>query len=173
MYVTPANNGKARCVFLPKEGVTFLHLCGSKAPDDRVFLMRNGYRWRGGHKHLFKAAILEAGLPEAFVFHGLRHTYASQLVQAGMPLVMVARQLGHSNTDTVSRTYGHLSCSSIEEELARRFAPLYPGVPTETERIAPLRSSLQAEHAPDAPGPSWPASNFTLAQGDLLRILRR
>jgi len=61
------------------------------------------------YKAQFKQATQRAGLPREFVFHGLRHTYASQLVAAGVMLEIVARQLGHSNTTTVSRFYGQLT----------------------------------------------------------------
>jgi integrase len=88
--------------------------------------MQSRRAWDSNHKHLFRAAVRASGLPEGFVFHGLRHTYASQLVQAGTPLVIEARQLGHSNTDTFSRTYGHLSCDTNAADLARRFAVLEP-----------------------------------------------
>jgi integrase len=46
-------------------------------------------------------------------FHGLRHTYASALVNAGVPLAYVAAQLGHTDTRMVERHYGHLAPSAM------------------------------------------------------------
>lgn len=125
VFIGPLKSSRGRYVHLPSEGLQFFEdICTDRNPDDRIFLMGSGKAWGGNHKHLFKAAVRSSGLPDAFVFHGLRHTYASQLVQAGTPLAIVARQLGHANVDTVSRTYGHLSCQAIEEELERRFEPV-------------------------------------------------
>ena len=74
-----------------------------------------------------------AGLPSEFVFHGLRHTYASDLVRQGVPLDIVAKQLGHSNTITVSNTYGHLAEQFREEQIRKKFTPLDPSQTEEAE----------------------------------------
>ena len=135
--------------------------------EDYVFRMQSVKNWTGCHKLLFKQAVRDCGLPERFVFHGLRHTYASQLVQAGTPLAIIARQLGHSNTDSVSRTYGHLSCATIEDELSARFAPLTRK--RRDPRLACLRGSLQAfEEYPS----SWPKSNHSQSGGDVVELLK-
>jgi hypothetical protein len=68
--------------------------------------------------------VKAARLPLGFSFHGLRHTYASQLVQAGAPLSVVAEQLGHANTVSVSRTYGHIAPQIREAEIRQRFFSL-------------------------------------------------
>ena len=168
IYVAPLKSYRGRYVCLPDEGMTFfLDQCGQKDEEDFVFKMASGKNWTGCHKHLFKAAVRKAGLPDSFVFHGLRHTYASQLVQAGTPLAIVAKQLGHSNTDSVSRTYGHLSCQSIEDELARRFAPL--NRKRRDPRLRKLKGTLQAQEAPQ---PSWPQKNYSKAGGEILSALR-
>ena len=44
--------------------------------------------------------------------------------QAGTPLTVVAQQLGHANTDTVSRTYGHLAPQIREAQVRTHFARL-------------------------------------------------
>ncbi len=168
VYIRPLKSYRGRYVYLPDEGMTlFLDLCEGKDDEELVFRMNSGRSWSGGHKHLFKAAVRDAGLPESFVFHGLRHTYASQLVQAGTPLAIVAKQLGHATTDTVSRTYGHLSCQSIEEELSLRFAPI--SEPRKDPRLSRIRSSLQSVAvAPD----SWPIKNHSEAKGEIVMFLR-
>lgn len=170
IFVAPQKSWRSRYVNLPDEGMSFfLDQCENKQDDDLVFRRDGGRSWQyGAHKHLFKEAVHRAGLPHEFVFHGLRHTYASQLVQAGTPLAIVAKQLGHANTDTVSRTYGHLSCQSIEEELSRRFAPLAKS--RNDPRLKGIRTSLQAEVEPMVT--SWPRSNFYKSGGELVSLIR-
>jgi len=125
VYVDPLKNYRPRFVFLPDEGMLwFLSLIEGRSPRDLVFKRDSGLPWYGNYKHLFKAAVREAGLPDEFTFHGLRHTYASQLVQAGATVYAVAEQLGHANPTTVLRTYGHLSPQMRESEVRQRFTPL-------------------------------------------------
>ena len=50
--------------------------------------------------------------------------YASQLIQAGAPLIVVSEQLGHRNTDSVGRTYGHMAPQIRQAEVWYRFASL-------------------------------------------------
>ena len=171
IFVAPQKSWKSRYVHLPDEGMSFfLDQCEGRDDGDLVFLRENGATWQhGAHKHIFKEAVVKAGIPPEFVFHGLRHTYASQLVQAGTPLAIVAKQLGHSNTDTVSRTYGHLSCRSIEEELCRRFAPL--AKKRNDPRLQSIRSSLQSDVLPEVD--SWPRSNFFASGGELVTLVRQ
>ncbi|WP_417808533.1 tyrosine-type recombinase/integrase [Thioclava sp.] len=173
IYVSSPKGWRPRYVYLPEEGMRFfLGMCAGKSEDDILFRTDAGQIWRTRHRHLFKAAVEKAHLPREFVFHGLRHTYASQLVQAGAPLAMVARQLGHSSTDTVSRTYGHLSCESVERELALRFASLEDQPHEYDARMRSLRKSLQAP-PPTIPASSWPRSNFALCRGEELQFVSR
>lgn len=168
VYVRPMKSYRGRYVHLPEEGMSFfLDQCETKDEEDLIFRMSSGRPWSGSHKHLFRQAVIAATLPPGFVFHGLRHTYASQLVQAGTPLAIVAKQLGHSTTDTVSRTYGHLSCQSIESELNRRFASIKKrGADT---RLAALRTSLQVVEETSS---SWPVRNHSEASGEIVSLLR-
>lgn len=125
VYVQPAKKYRPRFVFLPDEGMAwFLDLVRGRKSRDLVFTRGDGKPWFGNHRHLFKAAVREAGLPEEFTFHGLRHTYASQLIQAGATIYAVADQLGHADPATVLRTYGHLAPQIRESEIRQRFTPL-------------------------------------------------
>jgi integrase len=125
LYIMSAKCYRPRFVFLPDEGMAFfLSLAANKNSGELLFLRENGREWFDLHRHAFKAAVLAADLPAAFCFHGLRHTYASQLIQAGAPLPVVAEQLGHANTDTVGRTYGHLAPQIRESEVRQRFTTL-------------------------------------------------
>ena len=158
--------------------IFFLSLCHGLYPREPLFKRDSGRPWRGSHKHLFKAAVRAAGLPEAFTFHGLRHTYASQLVQAGTPLLVIAEQLGHANTTTVSRTYGHLAPQIREAEVRQRFSPLDPehavAALRDTAALSELRHRL---HGPDwrsyaaiTDTSSWPRANFFRGDAELVRI---
>ena len=168
IYVAPMKSYRGRYVILPNEGMTFfLDQVETLDDEDLVFRMASGRSWSGCHKHLFKEAVRRAGLPESFVFHGLRHTYASQLVQAGTPLAMIAKQLGHSNTDTVSRTYGHLCCDGLENEISRRFAPLQKS--RKDIRLQRLRNTLQNKAEPNW---SWPRKKRSSASGEIVGMLR-
>lgn len=127
VYVLPSKTHKSRFVFLPDEGMAFfLKLAKGKPAHQLLFTRLDGTRWGEYYRKLFKDAGSAAGLPKEFCFHGLRHTYASQLVQAGAPLIVVADQLGHANSVTVSRTYGHVSPQIREAEVRQRFTVLSP-----------------------------------------------
>jgi integrase/recombinase XerD len=145
VYVSPSKKFRPRFVFLPDEAMAwFLDLVKGRKSKDHVFVRDSGKPWYGNHKHLFKASVREAGLPEEFTFHGLRHTYASQLIQAGATVYAVAEQLGHSNPTTVLRTYGHLSPQIRESEVRQRFTTLS----IENEEAAMLKAvELQAWRA--------------------------
>lgn len=152
IYVAPSKKYRPRFVFLPDEGMAwFMDLVKGRKRKDMVFLRDNGKPWYGNHKHLFKAAAREAGLPEDFCFHGLRHTYASQLVQAGATVYAVAAQLGHADPTTVLRTYGHLSPQIREAEVRQRFTPLS----IENSEAAQLRAKELAEWRGSLHGGSW------------------
>jgi integrase len=125
IYVESAKSQKPRFVFLPDEGMAFfLRLAKGRDANDFLFLRENGTPWRERYTPPFKQAMAKAGIPREFTFHGLRHTYASQLVQAGTPLIVVAEQLGHADTQSVSKTYGHFSPQIRESEVRQRFSLL-------------------------------------------------
>jgi integrase len=147
VYILPVKKYRPRFVFLPDEGMAwFLELVRGKKPKDLVFTRDSGLAWFGNQKHLFKAAVREAGLPDEFTFHGLRHTYASQLIQAGATIYAVAEQLGHANPTTVLRTYGHLAPQIRESEVRQRFTPLsfenHNASAARAEDLASWRASL-------------------------------
>lgn len=125
IYVPPLKRYRPRFVFLPDEAMAwFLGLIEGKRANDLVFIKDSGTPWYGNYKHLFKAAVRAARLPEEFTFHGLRHTHASQLIQAGATVYSVADQLGHADPTTVLRTYGHLSPQIREPEVRQRLTTL-------------------------------------------------
>lgn len=140
IFVDALKNGPSRFVFLPDEGMAFiLQRAEGRAGHEYLFVSDRGKKWNMQYKVQFKQATNKAGLPRDFVFHGLRHTYASQLVAAGVTLEIIARQLGHANTATVSRFYGHLTEHFWESEVRRHFEPL---APTLCEITATTRAEL-------------------------------
>jgi integrase len=182
VYVAPLKTYRPRFVFLPDEGMAFfLALCRDREPREPVFLRNDGHPWHPrNHRHLFKTAVRASTVPDEFTFHGLRHTYASQLIQAGTPLSVIAEQLGHANTTTVSRTYGHFAPQIREAEVRQRFAALVAEfadtAQCHAEALANLRTTL---HGPDWRGYAqiadtscWPRSNFFRGDADLVRICR-
>jgi integrase len=137
LHVPAFKLAPARFVFLPDEAMAFfLKCCEGRRPDDRLLLSDKGMAWSGQHANLFRRAVKQSGLPAEFVFHGLRHTYASDLVRQGVSLSLVARQLGHSDTRSVSRTYGHLAEEYREDQVRTRFSPLSDEYQAEAQRIA-------------------------------------
>lgn len=148
IFVDAFKRGPSRFVFLPDEGMSFfLRLCEGRPGHDYVFVSDKGTKWTTQYKNQFKKAVVAAGLPQAFVFHGLRHTYASQLVAAGVTLEIIARQLGHANTTTVSRFYGHLTEHLRESVVRQHFASLLPSLSKlERERLKDIDAISARQH---------------------------
>lgn len=182
IYISSAKNYRPRFVFLPEEGMAFfLAACEDKKPDELVFLNADGRKWSDRYKHLFRRLIDEIGLPPETVFHSLRHTYASQLVQAGTAFTIVAKQLGHADTTTVDKIYGHLAPNQTVTELEKRFEPLSPefvaiALQTNTvlNRIKERFGGMDRHFYPAVEGrSSWPRSNFSRFSGEILAQLPR
>lgn len=182
IYVPPSKNYRPRYIFLPDEGMAFfLSLCAGKSRNQRVFLNADGNPRSSRYKELFRTLVEETGLPTDTVFHSLRHTYASQLIQAGTSLSVVAKQLGHADIFTVSRTYGHLAPQSAEIEVHRRFSPLCDEF---VGRVSEMKCELDAvrqrvkpddwrEYGTIEEDYNWPRSNLSRFSGKILAQLRR
>ncbi len=171
----------ARFVFLPDEGMAFfLSCCDGKLPRDFVFMSDMRKPWKKQHTGLFRRAVSNAGLPASFVFHGLRHTYASDLVRQGVSLEVVAKQLGHSNTITVSNTYGHLAEQYREMQIRNRFSPLDETQQREVVRrkkqLEELWSNVQPDswrdYASFAKKRSDPARSYVQTHRNVLEVFR-
>jgi integrase len=129
VLVAESKSGKPRHVYLTEEGrELFDELTAGFASEDYVFT--NGAkgsgkpdpgrrRWRSKEQcQKIREACRKAGIEPA-TFHELRHTYASMLVNRGCVLSVVAELLGHSSTKMVEKHYGHLSRSTVRDELLR------------------------------------------------------
>ncbi len=182
VYVAPIKNYRPRFVFLPDEGMAFLlRLCAGRNPREPLFPRKDGRAWPHRHyRNVYKAAVRAANVPNEFTFHGLRHTYASQLVQAGTPLSVVADQLGHADTTTVSRTYGHLAPQIRESEVRHRFSCLdFENVRLAEDEGQALEHLRKTLHGPDWRGyaqiserGSWPRANFYRSDTEMMAICR-
>jgi integrase len=104
-----------------------------------MFRRADGEQWGRAHQvRLMAAANERAKIDPPVVFHGLRHTWASLAVMNGVPLMVVAKNLGHSDTRMVERSYGHLSQSYIFDAI-RAGAPRF-GTDVEQVNIVPLKT---------------------------------
>ncbi len=130
IYINPLKTYRGRHVALPDEGYQFFReLAHGKGAAEKLLVRDGGIPWLSSSypSVLLKDAYKAIGLEDGFVFHSLRHTYASLLIQAGTPVVVVARQLGHSNINSVVRTYAHCADDFFDEELRKRFNPHFRG----------------------------------------------
>jgi integrase/recombinase XerD len=133
IYVHPLKTYRGRHVALPEEGYAFFEelALGQRSVPRNCWCATAAFP---GHQALGPApcsrrSASRSGLSNQIVFHSLRHTYASWLIQAGTPVVVVARQLGHSNINTVVRTYAHCADDFYDEELRKRYQTALEGQP--------------------------------------------
>ena len=85
--------------------------------DGFVFCKDNGFPFNPDHvTHVFKEAVIKAGLDPKVHFHTLRHSTASNLVQRGVSIYFVKELLGHS-TVTTTEIYSHLNIESKKREM--------------------------------------------------------
>lgn len=77
-------------------------------PDDLVFTSPKGFTVASGNLRRAWVKILKAAKVPYRRPHVIRHSFASHAIAQGLPLTAVSYLLGHSSTNMVSRTYGHL-----------------------------------------------------------------
>jgi site-specific recombinase XerD len=127
LHVRKSKTGRDRHVILTSDAVAFfVQLATGRRGSDLLL----GREWTPNqHERLIREACIRASIEPRVVFHELRHTYASLCVMAAVPLMVVARNLGHSDTRQVEKTYGHLAPGYVADEIrkgAPRFGPLDP-----------------------------------------------
>ena len=138
VLVRQSKSGKARHVFLNKEGLAlFRQLCAGRRGREPL-LTRNGVPW--GEDDQTRPMLLtcrRAGIDPPLGFHALRHSYASLAVRAGMPLLVLAKNLGHRDTRMVELHYGHLS-DAYTADTVRSTAPTFGIEPDSADTVVPL-----------------------------------
>jgi integrase len=98
VYLTPAMVELSRkLVELYLEGPLF------RGPRGKAAFTRQNIRCR------FRRLRKKLPHLKHFVCYSVRHTYATSALVKGVGIAQVAELLGHSSTEMVSRTYGHLA----------------------------------------------------------------
>jgi integrase len=127
LAIPDSKPGKPRHIVLSADGVEFFEIItAGRIGIEPVFLKTDGSSWLPDHQsEPMDKANERAKISPPINFHGLRHTWA---VMNGMPLMVVAKNLGHSDTRTVEKHYGHLAPSYISDAV-RAHAPRFGAVP--------------------------------------------
>jgi integrase len=114
LYVRKSKTDTPRHVRLTTEGAAFFRQLTIGKSSDAPLM---GYEW-GPHDygHEMRATCKRAKI-EGVCFHSLRHTWASLAVMGGVPLMVVARNLGHTDTRQVEKTYGHLAPGYVADAI--------------------------------------------------------
>jgi integrase len=127
IHVRKTKTGRDRHVILTDDAVAFFGQLATGRKGSDLLLNRE---WKSNqHERLIREACIRANIDPRIVFHELRHTYASLCVMAAVPLMVLARNLGHTDTRQVEKTYGHLAPGYVADEIrkgAPRFGPVDP-----------------------------------------------
>jgi integrase len=144
LAIPDSKSGKPRHIVLSADGVEFFEIItAGRVGIEPVFLKTDGSSWLPDHQsEPMDEANERAKISPPINFHGLRHTWASHAVMNGMPLMVVAKNLGHSDTRTVEKHYGHLAPSYISDAV-RAHAPRF-GSDADT-KIKKLRQKTRPE----------------------------
>ena len=124
-HKTFKKTGKPRVIYLTPEMLELTRRLMAEFPEGPLFRGPRGKKpySRNGIRCRFKR--LRAKLPHLppFVCYNLRHTFATQALVNGVGVAQVAELLGHTSTEMVSSTYGHLAGEVAHlREAARRAA---------------------------------------------------
>ncbi|MFO0849857.1 MAG: site-specific integrase [Gemmataceae bacterium] len=109
-HKTVKKTHKPRVVYLTPAMVVLSRTLIAKHPDGPLFRGPRGAAFtRQAIRCRFRR--LRAKLPhlKPFVCYNLRHTFATRALVNGVGVAQVAELLGHTSTEMVSQTYGHLA----------------------------------------------------------------
>jgi integrase len=116
------NIGKtgARTIILQPSAVDFLkELAARRAPDEFLFVQRNGNRWkRSDQTRPMKDALKKASLPLDGSLYALRHTYVSCAIEGGVPLNIIAENCGTS-VRMIEKTYAKILAEKRRDFIER------------------------------------------------------
>jgi integrase len=111
--------GTRDIILQPSAIVFFRQLVNGRKPDDYLFTMENGQRWKASDQtRPFKAALAKAGLSTDGSLYALRHTYVSRAIELDIGPTMIAKNCGTS-VRLLEKTYSHLF-SEKEREFINR-----------------------------------------------------
>ena len=134
LFIEFSKNGKSRHIVLTGEAVPWFDAqCAGRGAGETMFLrddqvfrrtrsLTSTQAWEERDQVRPMHEACEASGVESLTFHELRHTYASGLVNRGVPMAFVAAQIGHTNTRTCEKHYGHLAPSALAASI-RLLAP--------------------------------------------------
>ena len=110
-HKTARKTGKPRVVYLTPTMITLSHRLAEQYPEGPLF--RGSRSQTGFTKQSIRCRFrrLRKKLPHLkhFVCYNLRHTFATRALLNGVGVAHVAELLGHTSTEMVSQTYGHLA----------------------------------------------------------------
>ncbi|MBI4183702.1 MAG: site-specific integrase [Proteobacteria bacterium] len=126
VHIRTSKGGKARHVFLSKEGAEFFtRVTAGRRGRERLFRRAGGGPWGRSHQHQPLAEACKAAkIDPPASFHVLRHTHASHLAMRGVPMAVIAAQLGHADTRICERHYAHLSPGYVADTIRAAFPAL-------------------------------------------------
>ena len=108
----------------------------TEKPHDWVFFNPNQkHKQAQGFKTAFTKAREKAGIPY-LTSHGLRHYFCSHGMMSGVSKDVLRLQVGHSSTQMLEQTYGHLSQEYQAQEMNKFsfFHPANGSKPEETPK---------------------------------------
>lgn len=89
---------------------TLIKILIAARPTGPLFLSPIGKAWtKDGIARRFRRMREEHGIDPSVTIYAYRHTFATDALAGGADLATVAALLGHSDTQMVSRVYGHLA----------------------------------------------------------------
>ena len=138
IHIRESKNGRPRHIPLNDQGAAFFEQLAAGRPiSDRLFLRGDGDPWGPSHQRRRLIEAARRARIENVTFHILRHCYASALAMQGVPLTVVAAALGHLDTRTTEKHYGHLSPSFVADTIRANLPVLGSGALVEP--VTPIR----------------------------------
>ena len=110
-HKTAKKTQRPRVVYLTQAMIDLSRKLIAKFPDGPLFRGPRGNTAFTRQNIRCRFRRLRKKLPHLkhFVCYNLRHTYATQALLNGVGVAQVAELLGHTSTEMVSKTYGHLA----------------------------------------------------------------
>lgn len=152
LFIELTKSGKPRHVALTEEAQAFFTSISAGRSAGALMFLRDqvsrrrhsdlGDAWGKSDQSRLMAQACKDSKVDGATFHELRHTYASGLVNAGVPMAYVAAQLGHSDTRTTEKHYGHLSPTALAEAVRKLAPKLGLG---EAPKVEPLKIAGASE----------------------------